>query len=270
MIKGILAALLATLALALPAFAQGQGPGQAQDQGEGAAPPPTPRLPDGTVNLGGHGIWSQPWIMDLKKQLVGRTELPLLPWTKAMAAYNKKTNVAYDPEGFCLPPGGPRAFGTPYPSQFIQDQQNKRIIVIYEGGAHVWREIFMDGRGHPPKADIVPAYFGHSIGHWEGDTLVVDTVGFNERTWLAYDGTMHTDALHTIEKITRPNRDTLHYEATIDDPEAYAEPFTIAWDLHWGDGQDLQEYVCQENNQFLVDLKDDFGTPFFKPTEGAR
>jgi hypothetical protein len=230
--------------------------------------PPTPHLPDGTVDLSGNGVWSLPWITDFSRQLVGRDSVPFLPWTKAMHDYNQATKVAYDPEGFCLPPGGPRSMGTPYPAEIIQNRD--RIIIIFEGGGHVWREIFMDGRPHPTGDALNPTYFGHSVGHWEGDTLVVDTVGFNEKTWLDYGGHMHTDQLHTIEHITRPNRNTLHYEATIDDPGAYSEPWTIAWDIPWSEGQDLAEYVCQENNKFLIDLKDDFGNPFFAKTNGVE
>ena len=81
---------------------------------------------------------------------------------------------------------------------------------------------------------------------------------------------MHTNQLHTIERITRPNLDTLHYEATIDDPGAYSEPWTVAWDISWSAGQDLSEYICQENNKYLLDLKDDFGQPFFEKTTGVR
>jgi hypothetical protein len=224
--------------------------------------PPTPRLPDGTVDLGGHGIWNQSWITDFGKQLVGTKEIPFLPWTKAMYEYNKSNQVAYDPQGFCLPPGGPRMFGTPYPSQFLQ--QADRIVVIFEGGAHVWREIHMDGRPLPKREDVNPTYFGYSVGHWEHDTLVVETTGFNEKTWLNFNGTMHTDELKTVERISRPNRDTLHYEATIDDPGAYTRPWTVAWDIPWLDGAEMAEYICQENNQFLLELKDDFGNPFFK------
>jgi hypothetical protein len=224
--------------------------------------PPTPRLPNGGVDLGGDGIWQLPWITDFGKVLVGRKDIPFLPWTKAMFDYNQATHVAYDPEGFCLPPGGPRMFGTPYPAQFLQEP--KRIVVIFEGGAHVWREIHMDGRPLPDPKDITPTYFGYSVGHWEGDTLVVDTVGFNEKTWLNFGGYMHTDQMRTVERITRPNLNTLHYEATITDPGAYSEPWTIAWDIPWGAGQELAEYICQENNQFLLKLKDDFGQPFFE------
>ncbi len=233
-------------------------------------PAPTPRLADGTVDLGGKGIWTLPWITDFGKQIVdGKAgDVPFLPWTRAMHAYNASNKVAYDPEAFCLPPGGPRAFGTPYPMQFIQ--QNDRIVIIFEGGAHVWREIFMDGRQHPPANELNPTYFGHSVGKWERDTLVIDTVGYNERTWLDFGGHMHSDELHTVERITRPNRDTLRYEALIDDPGAYTRSWTVGWNIPWAEGGELSEYICQENNQFLIDLRDDFGEPFFQRTETAK
>jgi hypothetical protein len=127
----------------------------------------------------------------------------------------------------------------------------------------------MDGRPLPDRHELNPTYFGYSVGRWEDDTLVVETTGFNEKTWLNFNGTMHTDELSTVERITRPNRDTLYYEATIIDPGAYFEPWTIAWDIPWLEGAELAEYICQENNQFLLDLKDDFGNPFFKdiPTQ---
>ena len=232
--------------------------------------PPTPRLADGTVDLGGDGVWRLPWIRYFSKHIVGGqdAEVPFLGWTKAMHEYNASTNVAYDPEGFCLPPGGPRAFGTPYPAEFLQ--QHDRIIVIFEGGAHVWREIHMDGRSHPERDALNPTYFGHSVGRWEGNTLIIDTIGYNEKTWLDYGGHMHTDQLHTIERITRPDRNTLHYETTIIDPGAYREPWTVAWDIKWSEGQELAEYICQENNKFLLDLKDDFGKPFFEKTPDAN
>jgi hypothetical protein len=257
-----LAVLMPTLALAPLAIAQRRAASS-----EDAAPStPTPRLPNGTVNLGGDGIWDQPWITDFGKQLVGGPDakIPFLPWSKAMYDYNASNKVAYDPQGFCLPPGGPRMFGTPYPSEFVQDDANQRIIVIFEGGAHVWREIHMDGRPLPKREDLNPTYFGYSVGRWDGDTLVVETTGFNEKTWLNFNGTMHTDQLRTLERITRPNLETLHYEATIIDPGAYTEPWTVAWDIPWLEGAELAEYICQENNQFLLDLKDDFGHAFFE------
>ena len=121
--------------------------------------------------------------------------------------------------GSACRPADPRMFGTPYPSEFIQD--GDRIVVIFEGGAHVWREIHMDGRPLPKREELNPTYFGYSVGRWDGDVLVVETTGFNEKTWLNFNGAMHTDELLTVERISRPNRDTLHYEATITDPGAY-------------------------------------------------
>ena len=108
-----------------------------------------------------------------------------------------------------------------------------RIFIVFEGGAHIWREIYMDGRPHPTGDALPLTWLGHSVGKWEGDTLVVDVVGFHEGTWLDYYGHPHTDQLHVVEKFSRPNKETLHYEALIDDPGAYTKPFTVAWDINF-------------------------------------
>ena len=246
----------------------GSAAAQTGDEHEHDPAPPAPRFEDSLVDFGGDGVWMQPWIRVMRDQLVGREEIPFLPWTEAMQRYNAETMVAYDPQGFCLPPGGPRMMGTPYPSEIIQDRVRERVIIIFEGGAHVWREIHMDGRPLPDRESLNPTYFGYSVGRYENnDTLVVETTGFNEKTWILFDGTMHTDELRTIERFSRPNRNTLHYEATIIDPGAYSEPWTVAWDIPWEEGAELSEYICQENNRFLIDLKDDFGNPFFQPVD---
>ena len=114
------------------------------------------------------------------------------------------------------------------------------------------------------------SYLGHSVGHWEGDTLVVDSLGFNEATWLDRAGHPHTDQLHVTERISRPVKNTLHFEATVDDPGAYTKPWTFAWDIPWRAGQELQEYICQENNQYLRRLNDDFGQSFFEDPHDAK
>jgi hypothetical protein len=192
----------------------------------------------------------------------GEPWVPFKPWAAAVYNYNSLNNSKYDPEGYCLPPGGPRLFATPYPMEIIQQPELKRIIIIFEGGTHVWREIHMDGRPHPKIDEIKgETWLGHSVGRWEGDTLVVDVVGFNEGTWLDYYGHPHTNQLHVIERFTRPNKGTLHYEATIDDPGAYEKPWTVAWDIPWEANSELQEYICQENNSYLNSLTDDFGQP---------
>ena len=104
----------------------------------------------------------------------------------------------------------------------------------------------MDGRAHPEQLD--PTYYGHSIGWWDGDTLVVDTVGFNEGFWMDREGRPHTNQLHTLEKFTRTNFDTLRYELTVDDPGAYTAKWGGATNLRWESGTELFEYVCQQSN----------------------
>ena len=114
------------------------------------------------------------------------------------------------------------------------------------GGPYSFRIIYMDGR-HRPKM-LEPTYVGHSIGHWEGDTLVVDTVGFNEGSWIEAEGFPHTDQLHLIERFSRTNFSTLKYEVTVDDPGAYTKIWNGGFNLRWNGGAELFEYVCQENN----------------------
>ena len=108
---------------------------------------------------------------------------------------------------------------TAYGTDFIHVPEQKRIYITQTGGPHSFRPIFMDGRPHPK--DLDPSYYGHSVGHWEGDTLVIDTIGFNERSWIDFRGLPTTEALHLTERIARPDFNTLRYEMTIDDPGAY-------------------------------------------------
>ena len=268
-----------------------------QGRGRGPAAPslPTPRLADGTVNFGRvpgeGGIWNVPYITNMGMRVVddqgkslappqGRGAggggggrggakaepwVPFQPWAAAVYDYNSVNQSKYDPEGYCLPPGGPRMMATPYPAEIIQLPEQKRVIMIFEGAAHIWREIYMDGRAHPAGDALNPTYLGHSVGHYEGDALVVDVVGFNEATWLDYFGHPHTDKMHVVERFTRPNKNTLHYETTIDDPGAYTKPFKMAWDIPWRANADLTEYICQENNKYLQRLTDDFDQPLFGP-----
>jgi hypothetical protein len=205
---------------------------------------------EGTLGGGRRGAKAEP-------------QVPFQPWAAAIYDYNSKNESKYDPEGYCLPPGGPRMMATPYPMEIIQLPEQKRIVMIFEGATHIWREIYMDGRAHPKGDDLNPTYLGHSVGHWEGDTLVVDVVGFNEATWMDYFGHPHTDMLHVVERFSRPNKNTLHYEATYDDPGAYTKAFTMRWDIRWNPTGELTEYICQENNKYLQRLTDDFGQPLF-------
>jgi hypothetical protein len=107
----------------------------------------------------------------------------------------------------------------------------------------------MDGRPHPPANELVLSYYGHSIGRWENpDTLLIDTIGFNERAWMNRDGIPHTDRMRLVERVSRPDFNTLKYEVTIEDPGAFSAPWKSGFNLNWSDGTELFEYICQDNN----------------------
>ena len=221
---------------------------------------PTPRLTDGKPNLGGKGFWNLTRTFNMAEPaaLLDPKEGNFhQPWAKAKAEFNWRNDQKYDPEGYCLPPGGPRMMSLPYPMQFIMQPELKRVVMLEEGGSHVFRIIHMDGRQHP--ADLTPTFLGHAIGRWEGDTLIVDSVGYNEQTWLDPWGNPHTDKLHVIERFSRPNLATLHYEATIDDPGAYTRTWTTGWDILWTPNGELMEYICQENNRYTYGFTGDNG-----------
>ncbi|MEP7353503.1 MAG: hypothetical protein ABI824_09765 [Acidobacteriota bacterium] len=259
MIVWLTAAMLVSLA---PLSGQG-GPvgGRLPDAPKSEKPPkPTPRLADGHPDLGnGKGTWNPRTVVNLsgggrqgpaRSPVERQVEIPFLPWSKAY--YEKaQANLAIDdPEARCLPPGVPRMTATPFPFQIFQLPD--RVMFAFEGGAHMWRQIPTDGRPH--SKDPNPTYLGESVGHWEGDTLVVDVIGFNERTWLDQDGHPHSDKLHVIEKYTRTDEMTLHFEVMIDDPGAYAEKWSNSYTIPWVPGGELMEYVCQENNQDLYHM----------------
>ena len=151
-----------------------------------------------------------------------------------------------EPHTRCHPSGVARQFLTPYGVEFVEMPELQRLYIFDEGGPHTFRTIYMDGRSHPK--DLVPSYYGHSIGWWEGDTLVVDTIGFNERFWLDRRGLPHTDQMHTLERFTRTGLSGMKYEATVDDPGAYTAPWTGWFYLNFTPDQELWEYVCQQAN----------------------
>jgi hypothetical protein len=128
-------------------------------------------------------------------------EVPFQSWAYDVWKTHKDSNSKDDPEARCLPPGVPRMSTTPYPWTFVQTPN--MLVIVYEGGAHIWRKVFMDGRGHDPN--VVETWLGDSIGHWEGDTLVVETVGQNDKTWIDEAGIPHSSDMKVIEKISRPD-----------------------------------------------------------------
>lgn len=225
-----------------------------QDATGGAPSRPTPRLPDGTPNLGpledGLGYWDRgPGPAVGGAQFPPPNEIPFKPWARALFDYRQQTLAKDDPHVRCAPPGGPRQFAVPFGLLIIQVPSIKRIFILSGGSTRPWRVVYMDGRPHPGPDEFNPSYFGHSVGHWEGDTLVIDTIGFNERFWIHRDGYPHTEALHLIERISRPDFDTLRYEVTIDDPRTYTRPWTTTWTKRWVPDEEIIEYFCHENNR---------------------
>ena len=215
------------------------------------ATPPVPRTPEGKPDLS--GVW-QPgsdrvgtW--EEANQGVGVPEPgrppvrkganpPYQPWAakKVLEAYNRR-NID-DPVARCIPELDLGA-GALYPNQFVQ---TPKLIVILIESRHVFRIIPLNEK-HPE--DLDPSYLGDSVGHWEGDTLVVDVTGFKERL---IGSKISTDALHIVERFTRVDYNTINYEARVEDPKALTKPYTITSKYMLRPGTRLQEYVC-ENNQ---------------------
>ena len=151
-----------------------------------------------------------------------------------------------DPMARCLLSGIPRVTTRPLPFQIVQ---TKDLVVILYEAHHAFRIIPTDGRPHPD--DHEPSYLGDSVGRWEGNTLIVDVVGFNEKTWLAGTGTIHSDRLHIVERYTRDTPDAIVYDVTIEDPVVFTKPWRMQEILHLRPNERIREYECIENNEDL-------------------
>ena len=213
---------------------------------------PIPRMPDGHVDLTG------PWVGGGSNGDIEREgglkpgELPLQPWAKEL----RDKRVAKDePYTSCLPMSVPRV--NPYPWKFAYEYQSTGLTHIYvlhetgDAGAH--RVVYMDGRPHPKN--WVNNWWGHSVGRWDGDTLVIDTVGYNDKFWFDSRGTPHTEQLHTIERWTRTHWGRIENVFTIEDPGALTKPVTLKFTGRLlrpdRDGHaDLMEFICLEDNEY--------------------
>jgi hypothetical protein len=205
-----------------------------------------PRTSDGHPDLSGLWQGGGP-IGDIAQGLPKGQTIPLLPSAKKIMDARLSKD---DPQASCLPSGVPRI--APYPWRIVQTPTH--IFLLFEANIHSYRQIFMDGRPHP--TDLDPTWYGHSIGRWEKDTLIVDTVGFNDRFWFDFKGHPHTERLHVIERYTRKDAKTLVNQITIDDPGAYSRPFTVTFTAELAPpGDELMEYICSENNQDLSHLQ---------------
>jgi hypothetical protein len=198
----------------------------------------TPRMPDGRPGLS--GVW-------IGQNDPNPEQPSALPWADALVKERIANHVSGHPSSFCLP-NNPLLVG---PEIYKVVQTPKLVIILAEGINAGFRQVFLGARGHPKDPD--PTWMGHSIGRWEKDTLVVDTVGFNDKSWL--DVHPHTEMLHTITRYRRTDLGHLEVEVTVEDPGTFTKPWKIrnVWDL--GPGEEIQEYICVENNKDVQHLQ---------------
>jgi hypothetical protein len=202
------------------------------------APPtgPVPYLPNGKPDLS--GFWMAATLPD--DPSTSNAKLQALPWAEALAKQRVANEFKDIPSARCLPNGITVAIGA---SGFVHTPT--RLVMLFEGDHP--RQVYLDGRGHPK--DLNPTWLGHSVGTWDGDTLVVDTVGFNDKTWLDMEAHPHTEKLHVIERFRRKDLGHMESEVTVEDPGALAKPWVRkqGWALDPKDG--IQEALCNENER---------------------
>jgi hypothetical protein len=227
------AAALAVLTAAVSARAQ-SGPAAAKAEQPAA---PAPRTLDGKPSLS--GVWEVPYVPDMSRGIGA------LPFTASCEAEWKAYDPAkFDYTGHCLPMGWTRQMNAPMPLEIMQEPN--RIAIMFEAW-NTFKVIPTDGREHPKNLD--PTWLGNSVGHWEGDTLVVDSIGFNDKTRLDTIGHPHSDQLHIVERFTRADAMHIAYEVTVDDPKTFSKPFTNKRTFTLKPGWELMEYSCEENNK---------------------
>jgi hypothetical protein len=175
-------------------------------------------------------------------------DVPMLPSAIELFKQRNAEHSKDDPEGLCLPMGTPRK--DPYPWKIVQT--DSLFLILYEGNVHSYRQVFLDGRRHDPE--VIETWWGDSIGRWDGDTLVVDTVGLNDKAWLDLVGHPRTQKAHIIERFTRPELGKIVVEITIDDPGAYSRPWTVVQTSKLAPGWEIIEYICNENNRDAAHL----------------
>jgi hypothetical protein len=223
------------------------GGGGGRGRGAGAPAAPAPRNAEGRVIFSSGDpktplLWTGS--LGIRDTPLPRDQVPFQPWAKALFEDREKHEL--EPHARCKASGMTRQFLTPYGTEFVEFADLKRIYIFDVGGPHTFRTIYMDGRSHPKN--LTPSYYGHSIGWWEGDTLVVDSVGFNESFWWDRRGLPHTEKLHFVERFTRTDAQNMRYEFTVEDTGAYTKPYSGTMNIRASTGTELFEYVCQQAN----------------------
>jgi hypothetical protein len=218
-----------------------------------------PRTADGRADLSapapkaanGHPDLSGVWSPDTKPLQVIAPEatIPFQPWSRKLSQERAEgARGKDDPAAYCIP-GMPKLLVLPYPYKIVQVPGV--TLMLYEGFT-TFRQVFTDGRALPE--DPQPSWLGYSVGKWDGDTFVVDTVGVNARTWLDNAGRPHSDAMHLTERYHRRDFGHLEMQLTIDDPKTYTRPWTVNENAILLPDTDLLEYVCTENNRDIEHL----------------
>ena len=193
------------------------------------------------------GFWVNQYTPDLARAL-GRQP----PFTPAGAERWRTVDTSTDPTGFCLPPGPTRAFTAPFP--FLLVQHPTMVAILYEYQT-IWRVIYLDGRKHPSDIADYADFMGHSVGRWEGNALLVETVGLNDRTWLDTAGHEHSDKLRVLERFEKDG-DTIKWTVTFEDPVFFTKPWSITRTFSPGKAGDrVMAYTCTENNRDVEHLQ---------------
>ena len=208
---------------------------------------PVPRTPDGKPDLSGVWLTRGGFTVNMAKDLKPG-EVSFQPWAEELYKHRLGNEGKEDPQAYCVLSGVPREDVVPYPFKIFNTKGE--IVILYEA-LHSYRQIFMDGRALPK--DPNPQWMGYSIGHWDGDTLVVESSGFVENNWLDNSGHMGTEALRLTERFHRRDWGHIDLQLTIDDPKAYKKPWTVNLQL-LADDTELIEYVCDENEKDLKHL----------------
>jgi len=221
--------------------------------------PGMPRTPDGKPDLkapapknaDGHPDLSGVWSPDTRplQVIAPDAAIPFQPWAKKLT--DERANGARgldDPAAHCIPTM-PKLVVLPYPYKFVQVPG--MMLMLYEGFT-TYRQVFTDGRALPK--DPNPSWLGYSVGHWDGDTFVVDTIGINEHSWLDNAGRPHSDAMHLTERYHRRDFGHLDMQLTVDDPKTYTKPWSVAENAVMLPDTDLLEYACSEDNKDLPHL----------------
>lgn len=208
---------------------------------------PAPRLPDGKPDLS--GIWepaATKWLRNLAADLKPE-DVPFQPWAKAL--YDERAAGLHwreEPDANCLPQGTPKILVAPAPWKIVQ---TPTFLVFVHEAFNLWRQVFLDGRERWPLEELTPSWFGYSTGTWDGDSLVVDTIGFNGKVWLDQLGKPSTDALHVVERFLRKDFGHMDIQITIDDPKAYNRPWTVTVEARLLTNTELLEFICLENEK---------------------